>query len=84
MLKFSFITIFLNIKFIKILKFFSFFFSLLKLETLLFFLTTHKINRLITNHFNTINDFLIEIENHNIIIFLKSNFNDELIKINTI
>ena len=31
-----------------------------------------------------INDFLIDIENHNIIILSKSNLDDKLIKINTL
>ena len=39
--------------------------------------------RLITNRFNIIIKFLIEIENHNIIILSKSNLNDEFIKIDT-
>ena len=41
-------------------------------------------SRLITNRFNTINDFLIDIENYNIIILSQFNSDDELIKINTI
>ena len=40
-------------------------------------------NRLTTNRFNTINNFLIEIKNYNIIILSKSDSDDELIKINT-
>ena len=42
------------------------------------------IKRLITNRFNMINDFLIEAEDHDIIILSKSDFNDELIKIDTL
>ena len=38
-------------------------------------------NRLITDRFNMINDFLIDIEDYNIIILSKLDFNDELIKI---
>ena len=79
MLKLFFITIFLNIKFAEILKFFSFSFNFSSLKH--FFFTTHKLNRLITNRFNTINDFLIDIENYDIIILSKPNFNDELIEI---
>ena len=41
-------------------------------------------NRLTTDRLNTINDFLIDIEKHNIIILLKFNFNNELIKIDII
>ena len=41
-----------------------------------------KINRLTINRLNMINDFLTEIENYDIIILLKSNLDDELIKIN--
>ena len=40
--------------------------------------------RLIINRFNTIVDFLIETENYNIIILLKSDPNDELVKDNLI
>ena len=40
--------------------------------------------RLITNRLNTINDFLIDIKNYNIIILLKPDSNDELIKINIV
>ena len=40
--------------------------------------------RSIINRFNIIIKFLIEIENHDIIILLKSNPNDELIKIDTL
>ena len=40
--------------------------------------------RLTTNRFNMINDFLIEIEDHDIIILSKSDLNDELIKIDTL
>ena len=43
-----------------------------------------KINRLTINRLNIINDFLIEIENHDIIILSKSNLDDELIKIDTL
>ena len=39
-------------------------------------------SRLIINRLNTINDFLIDIKNHDIIILSKSDFNDEFIKIN--
>ena len=41
-----------------------------------------KMNRLITNRLNIINDFLTEIENYDIITLSKPNLNDELIKIN--
>ena len=41
-------------------------------------------NRLITNRLNIINDLLIEIEDYDIIILSKSNFDDEFIKINTL
>ena len=41
-------------------------------------------SRSITNRLNTINDFLVYIEDYNIIILLKSGFNDELIKINIV
>ena len=41
-------------------------------------------NRSTTNRLNIINDFLIEIENHDIIILSKSNLDDELIKIDTL
>ena len=40
--------------------------------------------RLITNRFNIIINFLIDIENYNIIILSKSDSNDELIKNNII
>ena len=43
-----------------------------------------KMSRLITDRFNIINDFLIDIKNYNIIILSKSNLNDELIKIDTL
>ena len=39
-------------------------------------------SRLITDRLNTINDFLVDIENHDIIILSKSDPDDELIKIN--
>ena len=39
-------------------------------------------NRLTINRFNMINEFLVEIENYNIIILSKSDLDDELIKIN--
>ena len=38
-------------------------------------------NRSTTNRLNIINDFLIEIENHDIITLSKSNLNDELTEI---
>ena len=41
-------------------------------------------NRLLINCFNIIIKFLIEIKNQNIIILSKSNFDDELTKIDTI
>ena len=41
-------------------------------------------NRLIINRLNIINDFLINIENYDIIILLKFNLDDEFIKINTL
>ena len=41
-------------------------------------------SRSITDRLNIINDFLIEIENHDIIILSKSDFNDEPTKINTL
>ena len=40
--------------------------------------------RLTINRFNIINNFLIDIENFNVIILLKSDFDDELIKIDII
>ena len=43
-----------------------------------------RINRLTTNRLNIINDFLIEIENYDIITLSKSDLDDELIKINTL
>ena len=39
-------------------------------------------NRSITNRLNIINEFLIEIENYDIIILSKLNLDDEFIKIN--
>ena len=39
--------------------------------------------RSITNRFNTIIDFLTEIENYNIIILLKPNLNDKLAENNS-
>ena len=41
------------------------------------------IKRLITNRFNIINNFLIEIEDYDIIILSKPGLDDEFIKINT-
>ena len=79
MLKLFFITIFFNIKFVETFKFLIFF-----IETLFLIFTILKINRLITNRFNIINDFLIDIENYDIIILSKFNPNDELIRINTL
>ena len=43
-----------------------------------------RINRLTTNRLNIINDFLIEIENYDIITLSKSDLDDELIKIDTL
>ena len=43
-----------------------------------------KMSRLTTNRLNMINDFLAEIENHNIITLSKSNINDEFTEINTL
>ena len=43
-----------------------------------------KMGRLITNRFNIINDFLIEIKDHDIIILSKSDLDDEFIKIVTL
>ena len=40
-------------------------------------------NRSTTNRLNMINEFLIEIENYDIIILSKSNLDDESIKIDT-
>ena len=40
--------------------------------------------RLLINRFNTTIEFLIEIENYNIIFLSKPNSNDELIKIDTL
>ena len=40
--------------------------------------------RLVIDRLNTINDFLVDIEDHDIIILSKPNPNDELIEINTI
>ena len=39
--------------------------------------------RLITNRLNTINEFLTDIENHNIIILSKSGLDDEFIEIDS-
>ena len=82
MLKLFFITIFFNIQFIEILKKNSFSFNSSSLKH--FFFITHKMSRSITNRLNTINDFLIDIENNDVIILSKSNLDDELIKIDTI
>ena len=41
-------------------------------------------NESITNRLNIINEFLIEIENYDIIILSKSDLDDELIKIDTL
>ena len=41
-------------------------------------------NRSTINRFNIINDFLAEIENHDIITLSKSDLDDELIKIDTL
>ena len=43
-----------------------------------------KMNESITNRLNIINEFLIEIENYDIIILSKSDLDDELIKIDTL
>ena len=72
-------------KYLNISHFLSFFFHLN--ITLFFFFITQKItkiNRLTINRFNIINDFLIEIENYNIITLLKLNLDDEFTKINTL
>ena len=70
-------------KYLNLSHFLFFFF----IETSFLFLTTQKkitkINLLITNRLNMINDFLIEIKNYNIIILSKPDLNDEFIKINT-
>ena len=65
---------------------FLFFFLYLNIISLLFLIIQEitKISRSITNRFNMINDFLIEIENHDIITLSKSDLDDELIKINTL
>ena len=86
MFEFSFIIIFLNIKFNEIFKSFSysFFSSLLKYYIFFFFITQKMIRRLIIDRFNIINNFLTEIEDHNIIILSKSNLNDELTEIDTL
>ena len=41
-------------------------------------------NRLTINRLNMINDFLVEIENYDIITLSKSDLDDELIKIDTL
>ena len=41
-----------------------------------------KMNRSITDRLNIINEFLVEIEDYNIIILSKPDLDDELIKIN--
>ena len=86
MFELFFVTIFLNIKLIEIFKYFSFsFFFFLNIISLLFFITQKmiKMSQLTTDRLNMINDFLAEIENHNIITLSKPNLDDELIKINT-
>ena len=82
MLTLFFDTVFFNIKFIEVLKFFSIFFKKNSLKH--FFFIIHEMIRLLINYFNTIIEFLIEIKNYNIIILSKSDPDNELIKINTI
>ena len=88
MFEFFFITIFFNIKLIEIFKFFSFSFFLLHLNiiSLLFFTTQEitKMNRLTINRLNMINDFLVEIENYDIITLSKPDLDEEFTEINTL
>ena len=88
MFELFFIIIFLNIKFIEVFKYFSLsFFSFLFKHHITFFFITQKMvkmNRSATNRLNMINDFLTEIEDHDIITLSKSNLNDELTKIDTL
>ena len=88
MFEFFFVTIFFNIKFIEVFKsfsshIFSFFFHL-NIILFLFFITQKmtKMNQSTINRLNIINDFLIEIEDYNIIILSKPDLNNEFIKIN--
>ena len=83
MLKLFFIIIFFNIKFIEVFKFFSLSvkrFFLLKH----FFFIVHQMVRSIIDRFNIIIEFLIKIENHDIIILSKSNSNNEFTEIDII
>ena len=72
-------------KYLNISHFLSFLFHL-NITSLFFFTTQEmtKMNRSIINRLNMINDFLIEIENHDIITLSKFNLDDEFIKINTL
>ena len=68
------------------ISYFLFFLFHLNITLLLFLITQKltKMSRLTTDRFNIINDFLVEIENYNIITLSKFNLNDELIKIDTL
>ena len=72
-------------KYLNISHFLSF---LLHLNIILFFFfitqEMTRISRSITNRLNMINDFLTEIENHDIITLSKPDLNDEFIKIDTL
>ena len=70
-------------KYLNISHFLSFFLYL-NITLFLFFITQEmaKINRSIINRLNIINDFLIEIENYDIITLSKFDLDNELIKIN--
>ena len=72
-------------KYLNISHFLSFLFHL-NITLFLFLITQEmiKMNRLTINRLNIINDFLIEIENHDIITLSKPNLDDELIKIDTL
>ena len=88
MFELFFITVFLNIKFIEIFKSFSFPFSLLHLNIILFLFfiiqEMTRMSRSIINRLNIINDFLAEIEDHDIITLSKPGFDDEPIEIDTL
>ena len=85
MFELFFVTIFFNIKLIEVFKFFSFSFFLFHLNIIsFFFFITQEMTRMsrsTTNRLNIINDFLTEIEDHNIITLSKSDLDDESIKI---
>ena len=87
-LNFSLLQYFLTLNLSKYLNisYFLSFLLYLNIISLFFFITQEmiRINRSITNRFNIINDFLAEIENHDIITLSKSDLDDELIKIDTL